>query len=48
MGGAYNKVYKVLVGKPHEKGPRGRYMRNWEHNIKMNFRELEYEDRNWI
>jgi len=28
-------AYRVLVGRPEEKGPRGRHKRKWEDNIKM-------------
>jgi hypothetical protein len=31
-------AYKILVGKPEEKGPFGRYTRRWEDNIKMDLR----------
>jgi hypothetical protein len=34
-------VYRVLVGKLEEKRPLGRPRRNWEDNIKMDFRKLE-------
>jgi hypothetical protein len=33
-------VYKVLVGKPEGKRPRGRPMRRWEDNIKMKLQEV--------
>jgi len=29
-------VYRVLVGKPEGKRPRGRHKGRWENNIKMN------------
>jgi hypothetical protein len=31
-------VYRVLVGRPEGKRPRGRPRRRWENNIKMNLR----------
>ena len=33
-------VYRVLVGKPEGKRPLGRPRRRWEHNIKMDLREV--------
>jgi hypothetical protein len=33
-------VYKVLVGNPEEKRPLGRHRNRWEHNVKMNLREI--------
>ncbi|KAJ4439781.1 hypothetical protein ANN_07909 [Periplaneta americana] len=41
-------AYRVLVGKPEEKGPLGRPRRSWEDNIKMDLREVGYDDRDWI
>jgi hypothetical protein len=37
-------VYRVLVGKPEGRKSR----RKWEHNIKMNFREIGGGDMEWI
>jgi len=31
-------AYKMLVGKPERKRPRGRPTRRWEHNIRKNLR----------
>ena len=41
-------VYRVLVGKPKGKRPRGRPRRRWEDNIRMDLQDvgLGYED--WI
>jgi len=33
-------VYRVLVGKPEEKRPLGRFRRRWEDNIKMDLQEV--------
>ena len=41
-------VYRVLVGKPEGKRPRGRSRRRWEDNIKMDLQEVECGVRNWI
>jgi hypothetical protein len=38
MGEARN-VYKVLMGKPEGKRPRGRPSRRWEDGIRMDLRE---------
>ncbi|KAJ4447759.1 hypothetical protein ANN_09767 [Periplaneta americana] len=38
----------VLVGRPEEKRPLERPRCRWEDNIKMDFREVEYDDRDWI
>ncbi|KAJ4449545.1 hypothetical protein ANN_00946 [Periplaneta americana] len=41
-------AYKVLVGRSEEKRPLGRPRRRWEDDIKMDVREVGYDDRNWI
>jgi hypothetical protein len=46
MGGACSSTgemknaYKILVGKPEGKRPRGRPRRRWEYNIKMDLAEI--------
>ncbi|KAJ4439183.1 hypothetical protein ANN_15142 [Periplaneta americana] len=47
MGESRN-AYRVLVGKPEGKRPLGRPRRRWEGNIKMDLREVGYDDRDWI
>ncbi|KAJ4428741.1 hypothetical protein ANN_25734 [Periplaneta americana] len=47
MGESRN-AYSVLVGRPEEKRHLGRSRRRWEDNIKMDFREVGYDDRDWI
>ncbi|KAJ4439013.1 hypothetical protein ANN_14969 [Periplaneta americana] len=47
MGESRN-AYSVLVGRPEGKRPLGRQRRRWEDNIKMDLRELGYDDRDWI
>jgi len=37
-------VYNILVGKPEGKRPRGRLRYRWEDNIKMDLREIGWED----
>jgi hypothetical protein len=38
--GETRNAYKILVGKPEGKRRLGRPRRRWEHNIKMNLREI--------
>ncbi|KAJ4431761.1 hypothetical protein ANN_20366 [Periplaneta americana] len=47
MGESRN-TYRVLVGRPEGKRPLGRPRRRWEDNIKMDLREVGYDDRDWI
>ncbi|KAJ4434112.1 hypothetical protein ANN_16432 [Periplaneta americana] len=41
-------LYRMLVGRLEEKRPLGRPRRRWEDNIKMDLREVGYDDRDWI
>jgi hypothetical protein len=41
-------VYKILVRKPEGKRPLGRYRRRWEDTIRMNIREIGWEDMDWM
>ncbi|KAJ4439145.1 hypothetical protein ANN_15102 [Periplaneta americana] len=47
MGESRNS-YRVLVGRPEGKRPLGRPRCRWEDNIKMDLREVGYDDRDWI
>ncbi|KAJ4440878.1 hypothetical protein ANN_10725 [Periplaneta americana] len=47
MGESRN-AYSVLVGRPEGKRPLGRRRRRWEDNIKMDLREVGYDNRDWI
>ncbi|KAJ4428882.1 hypothetical protein ANN_25875 [Periplaneta americana] len=47
MGESRN-AYRVLVGRAKGKRPLGRPRRRWEDNIKMDLREVGYNDRDWI
>ncbi|KAJ4434031.1 hypothetical protein ANN_16350 [Periplaneta americana] len=47
MGESRN-AYRVLVGRPEGKRPLGRPRRRWEDNIKMDLREVGYDDREWM
>jgi hypothetical protein len=41
-------VYRVLVGRPEGKRPRGRPRRRWQDNIKMDLRKIGIDGANWI
>jgi hypothetical protein len=41
-------AYRVLVGKPEERRPRGRPWRRWEDNIKMDLQKVEGERGNGL
>jgi hypothetical protein len=36
------------MGNPEWNGPLGRHRRSWKDNIKMDRREIEYGDMDWI
>jgi hypothetical protein len=40
--------YWILVGKPEGKTPLGRPRRRWVDNIKIAFREIEWDGMDWI
>jgi hypothetical protein len=40
--------YRVLVGRPESRGPMGRPRRRWEHNIKVDIREIGINGAIWI
>ncbi|KAJ4443164.1 hypothetical protein ANN_04814 [Periplaneta americana] len=44
----FRNAYRVLVGRPEGKRSLGRPNRRWEDNIKMDLREMGYDDRDWI
>jgi hypothetical protein len=46
--GEKSNAYSILVGKPEGKRPLGRQRRGLVDNIKMNLREIEWGDVNWI
>jgi hypothetical protein len=39
--GEKRNAYRILVGKPERKRPLGRPRRRWEHNNRMDLREIE-------
>jgi hypothetical protein len=46
--GEKRNVYRIWVGKPESKRPLGRSRRRWVVNIKMDLREIEWDDMDWI
>jgi hypothetical protein len=46
MGGKRN-AYRILVGKPEGKRPLGRPRRRWVDNIKIDLREIGWDDMDW-
>jgi hypothetical protein len=46
--GEMRGTYDILVGRPEGRRPLGRPRRRWEDNIKMNLREIGFEDVDWI
>jgi hypothetical protein len=41
-------AYKILVGKPDGKRPLGRLRHSWEDNIRMDIKEIGWDDVDWI
>ncbi|KAJ4433230.1 hypothetical protein ANN_15488 [Periplaneta americana] len=46
--GVSRNAYRVLIGRPEGIRPLGKPRRRWEDNIKMDLREVGYDDRDWI
>jgi hypothetical protein len=46
--GEERNVYKDLVGKPEGKRPLGRPRHRWEDGIRMNLKEIGWENVDWI
>jgi hypothetical protein len=46
--GEVRGAYNILVGRPEGRRPLGRRRRRWEDNIKMDLREMEFGDVDWI
>jgi hypothetical protein len=41
-------AYNILVGRPEGRRPLGRHRNRWEDNIKIDLREIGFEDVDWI
>ena len=41
-------AFKILIDKPTGKRPLGRPRRRWEANIRMDFKEIVINTRNWV
>jgi hypothetical protein len=46
--GVKRNAYRILVGKPEGKRPRGRPRRRWVNNIKLDLREMGWGVVDWI
>jgi hypothetical protein len=46
--GEKRNAYRILVGKPEGKRPLGRLRPKWVDNSKMDFREIRWDDMDWI
>jgi hypothetical protein len=45
--GEKRNAYRILVGNPEGKRPLGRPRRRWVDNIKMDLREIGWDDGDW-
>jgi hypothetical protein len=41
-------THKIIVRKPEEKKSLGRPRHSWEDNIKMDLKDTEHKDKDWI
>jgi hypothetical protein len=46
--GAKRNAHRIFVGKSDRKGPLGPPRLRWMDNIKMDLREIEWSDMDWI
>jgi hypothetical protein len=47
-GDSRDNKYNILDREPEEKIPDGRTSHKWQDNIRMDFKEVRYENVNWI
>jgi hypothetical protein len=40
--------YRILVRKPERKRPLRRQIRRWDEQCKMDLREIEWDDMDWV
>jgi hypothetical protein len=48
MHGEKREAYRIFVGKPEGKRPLGSSRDRWEHNIRINLREIGCGGMDWI
>ena len=48
QNGGSSGAFKVLTGQPTGKRPVGRPRRRWEDNIRMDFKEIGINTKNWV
>jgi len=46
--GEMKNAYNILVEKPEGKSQHGKSRHRWDNNIRMDFREIEWQGINWI
>jgi hypothetical protein len=46
--GEVRGAYNILFGRPEGRRPLGRPRRRWEDNMKMDLKEIEFGDVDWI
>jgi hypothetical protein len=46
--GEERNAYRLLMGKPEGKRPQGRPRRRWVENIKIDFREIGWDGKDWV
>jgi hypothetical protein len=46
--GEKRNAYRIMVGKPEDKGPLGRPRCRWAYIIKIDRREIEWDGMDWI
>jgi hypothetical protein len=46
--GEKSKEYRLLLGEPEDKIPRKAFESEWDDNIKIDIREIKWDDMDWI